>query len=441
MQTILQSYKAQSIIFLFIYLVSMVLSAEAVLSISMIALVVLAVFQLKIDGPKIKITLRDTLRENFEKYRRYTPWLAVSIPFLLVLFSWPWSSDLGYTLERLRIKLPFLVLPFAFASMPALRKREVFTILYFLLVTMSIISVYVLLNFIANFDAEMANLGRGGHLTTPSNHIRFSLMLALTILGGGALWAEGFSLKPTPSQVSTHSPIPNPQSAIRNPLVVGLTLFLFAFIHVLSVRSGLMSLYLALMVLGAWFVFVKKRYLLGLAGIAAVVALPMVAYFTVPSFQAKVNYARWDYLQFQQGIGADYPDAERFTSVLIGLDIGRERPIFGIGAGDLDRAVKEKYASKAYGNYQLRMPHNQFVTIFAGTGLVGLALFLVGFFLPLIYQKNWRNPLFLALHAVIFSSFFVENTIENNFGVSLYLFFLLVGLKYLSHNQPERSFR
>ncbi len=424
MQTILQSYKAQSIIFLFIYLVSMVLSAEFVLSVSMIALVVLAVFQLKIDGPKITVTLRDTLRENFEKYRHYTPWLAVSIPFLLVLFSWPWSSDLGYTLERLRIKLPFLVLPFAFASMPALRKREVFTILYFLLVTMSIISVYVLLNFIAHFDTEMANLGQGGHLTTPSNHIRFSLMVALTILGGGALWVEGFHF-------STKN---------ERWFIGALTVFLFAFIHVLSVRSGLISLYLALLALGAWFVLVKKRYLLGLAGIAAVVALPVAAYFTVPSFKAKVDYARWDYLQFQQGTGADYPDAERFTSVLIGLDIGREHPIFGIGAGDLKRVVEEKYASKVYSNYQLRMPHNQFVTIFAGTGLVGLALFLVGFFQPLFYRKNWRNPLFLALHAVIFSSYFVENTIENNFGVSLYLFFLLVGLKYLgSEKQGDIS--
>jgi hypothetical protein len=53
----------------------------------------------------------------------------------------------------------------------------------------------------------------------------------------------------------------------------------------------------------------------------------------------------------------------------------------------------------------------------------------------LFYRKNWRNPLFLALHAVIFSSFFVENTIENNFGVSLYLFFLLVGVKYMSQEE------
>lgn len=416
LQTFLQSYKAQAVTFLFIWLVSMVLSAEFVLSVSMIALLLLALFQLKIEGPKVSLTLRDTLRQNLRNYWQNKAWLVVTIPFLLVLVSWPWSSDLGYTLERLRIKLPFLVLPFAFASMPPLRKREVCTILYFLLVIMSIISGYVLVNFIANFDAEMANLGRGGHLTTPSNHIRFSLMVALTILGGGALWAEGFHFA---EQKKEHW------------LIGGLTLFLFAFIHILSVRSGLVSLYIALLALGAWFVLVKKRYLLGLLGIAGVAILPIAAYLTVPSFKAKVEYARWDYLQFRQGIGSNYPDAERFTSMQVGIDIGREHPMLGVGAGDLEQAVKRRYEAGQVGDYQYRMPHNQLVTVFAGTGLVGLALFLVGFFFPLFYRKNWRNPLFLALHAVIFSSFFVENTIENNFGVSLYLFFLLVGVKYL----------
>ncbi len=409
----------------------MVLSAEFVLSVSMIALLLLALFQLKIEGPSVRLTLRDSLRENFKKYRQYRAWLAVSVPFLLVLASWPWSGDLGYTLERLRIKLPFLVLPFAFASMPPLRKREVYTILYFLLVIMSIISAYVMVNFIANYDAVMADLGRGGHLPTPSNHIRFSLMLALTILGGIALWVDDFSFQTKKEEVAG-PPIRNPQSTIRNLL----TLFLFAFIHVLSVRSGLISLYIALLALGVWFVLVKKRYLLGLAGIVGVVALPMVAYFTVPSFKAKVNYARWDYLQFKQGTGSDYPDSERFASMKVGLDIGREHLLFGVGAGDLEREVKLRYDTGLAGDYKLKMPHNQLVTIFAGTGAIGLAVFLLGFFYPLFYRKNWRNPLFLALHAVIFSSFFVENTIENNFGVSLYLFFLLVGLNFLSNNRP-----
>ncbi|MBK8562144.1 MAG: O-antigen ligase family protein [Saprospiraceae bacterium] len=448
MQTFLQSYKAQAVTFLFIWLVSMVLSAEFVLSVSMIALLLLALFQLKIEGPSVRLTLRDSLRENFKNYRKYQAWLAVSIPFLLVLVSWIWSNDLGYTLERLRIKLPFLVLPFAFASMPPLRKREVYTILYFLLVIMSIISAYVLVNFIANYDTVMADLGRGGHLPTPSNHIRFSLMLALAILGGGALWVDNFNLKNNEGNTAPPNPhfvipvrnlIRNPQSAIRNPLIAVLTLFLFAFIHVLSVRSGLVSLYIALLALGAWFVLVKKRYLLGLAGIAGVVVLPIIAYFAVPSFKAKVDYARWDYLQFRQGIGSDYPDSERFASMKVGLDIGQDHLLLGVGAGDLKQEVNRRYETGLVGNYKLKMPHNQLVTIFAGTGLVGLAVFIVTFFFPLFYRKNWRNPLFLALHAVIFSSFFVENTIENNFGVSLYLFFLLVGLNFLSNSSESRA--
>jgi O-antigen ligase len=436
LQTFLQSYKAQAVTFLFIWLVSMVLSAEFVLSVSMIALLLLALFQLKIEGPSVRLTLRDNLRENFKHYRQYRAWLAVSIPFLLVLVSWIWSNDLGYTLERLRIKLPFLVLPFAFAAMPPLRKREVYVILYFLLVIMSIISAYVLVNFIANYDAVMADLGRGGHLPTPSNHIRYSLMLALAILGGGVLWFDNFSFKASKEEVPA-PPIRNPQSA--NPLIAFLTLFLFAFIHVLSVRSGLVSLYIALLALGAWFVLVKKRYLLGLAGIAGVVVLPIIAYFAVPSFKAKVDYARWDYLQFRQGIGSDYPDSERFASMKVGLDIGQDHLLLGVGAGDLKQEVNRRYETGLVGSYKLKMPHNQLVTIFAGTGLVGLAVFVAGFFFPLFYRKNWRNPLFLALHAVIFSSFFVENTIENNFGVSLYLFFLLVGLNYLSNSYESRA--
>lgn len=423
MQTLVQSYKAQAIIFLFIWLVSMVLSAEFVLSVSMIALLLLAVFQIKIEGPKVSLALRDALRQNLTTCWAYRAWAMVSIPFLLVLVSSLWSEDVDYTLERLRIKLPFLVLPFAFASMPALRKREIFTILYFLLVMMTVISIYVLINFLVNFHAVMESLGKGGHLPTPSNHIRFSLTLALTIIGGLALWVEKFHIR----------------YPAERYFIGGLTLFLFGFIHILSVRSGVLALYLALLVLSVHYIFTQKKYLAGIAGVLALSALPLIAYQTIPSFKLKVDYARWDYLQFRQGIGGDYPDSERFTSVQVGLKIGNSHPVVGVGAGDLRHEVEKEYQTTLSGRYNLRMPHNQLVTIYAGTGLIGLLLFLVGFFFPLFYRRNYRQPLFLALHAIIFMSFLVENTIENNFGVSLFLFFLLIGLNYLSNGEKPLS--
>ncbi len=426
MQSLLQSYKAQSLILLFIWLVSMVVSAEFVLSISMIALLLLALVELKIEGPNVRLTWRDSLRENFGKYKSYKAWLVVSLPFILVLISAIWSGDGGYTLERLRLKVPYLVLPIAFVSMPALRKRELFTIFYFLLVMMFVLSLYVFINFAVNFSTIMADLGRGGHLPTPSNHIRFSLTLALAITGGLALFVEKFYLKQT----------------FERHLIAGMTLFLFVFIHILSVRSGIVALYLGLFVLGGYYTFAKKKYLIGLTAIAALIALPVAAYFTVPSFKLKVDYSRWDYNQFLQGAGGHYPDSERLISMKIGLDIANANPLFGVGAGDLKQAMEEGYKKEFASKYNFRMPHNQLLSIYAGTGLFGLALFLTGFFYPLFYKKNYRQPLFLAFHAIVFMSFLMENTVENNFGISMYLFFLLIGLNYLSNREqssPERS--
>ena len=413
MQTLLQSYKAQALIFLFIWVVSMVLSAEFVLSVSMIGLLVLALFQLEIEGPQVRVFLRKELKNNFKKYWKYKAWLAASVPFLIVLISALWSSDLNYTLERLRIKLPFLILPFAFASMPPLRKKEILTILYFLLVMMSIISVYVLIDFLVNFDEIMALLGKGGHLPTPSNHIRFSLTLALTIIGGIALWVEKFHFR----------------QPFERYMIGALTLFLFIFIHILSVRSGILALYLGLFVLAVYYVFIKKKYALGLLGMAAIISLPIIAYKTVPSFKLKIDYAVWDYKQFQQGIGGEYPDSERLISMMAGIELGKDNLLFGVGAGDLKREMKNRYENELAGKYNFRMPHNQLISIFAGTGIIGLTIFIGAFLFSLFYKNNFRQPLFLALHAVIFMSFFMENTIENNFGISMYLFFFVGGFE------------
>ena len=425
MQTLLQSYKAQALILLFIWVVSMVLSAEFVLSVSMIGLMVLALFQLEIDGPQVRVFLRKNIKDNFQKYWQYKAWLAVSVPFLIVLISAFWSSDMNYTLERLRIKLPFLILPFAFASMPPLRKNEIFTLLYFLLAMMSIISLYVLTNFLVNFDEIMASLGKGGHLPTPSNHIRFSLTLAFTVIGGFALWMEKFYLR---------------QPFERHAVGI-MTLFLFAFIHILSVRSGILALYLGLWVLAVYYMIIKKKYLLGIFGMVAIISLPVIAYKTIPSFTLKVDYAIWDYKQFQQGKGGDYPDSERLISMKAGLELGKKNMAFGVGAGDLKKEMKNIYGKELSDKYNFRMPHNQLISIFAGTGIIGLIVFIAAFFYPLFYKKNYRQPLFLALHAVVFMSFFMENTIENNFGISMYLLFLLVGLNYLNNHATAEASR
>ena len=415
----MKSYKIQSITFLFLWLVSMILSAEFILSVSMIGLLVLALFQLKFEGPHVRVTWRDTLDKNWRRFKTEKVWWVITISFFIVLFSAVYSSDIDYTLERLRIKLPFLVLPFAFLSMPRLTKKECYAIVYFLLFLMFITCCYVGMNFLADFENIIDLIGRGQPVPTPSNHIRFSLTLALSIIGGVALWWDGFYFA----------------SKNERYLIGGMTLFLFAFIHILSVRSGILALYLGLFMVGIHQAIVSKKYWLILVTIFGLAAVPFVAYQLFPSFQKKVAYAEWDFMQYQQGIGGNYSDSERITSLIVGLEIGNAHPILGVGAGDLKQEVQSVYAEKFNDQYSYRKPHNQFLSYYAGTGIVGVLLFSFAFFFPLFYQKNYRNPLFLALHAIIFMSFMMENTVENNFGISLYLFFLLMGVNYLNGDE------
>lgn len=394
-----------------VWMVCMVFSHEFVLSQAMILLVALALFERRPGFPWLR--LRRTFRENTGRWWRYTPNLMIAVPFLLVLVSALWSSDFSYTLERLRIKLPFLALPWAFTAIPRFSRKELRFILYFLIGMMALACVYVGVNYLLNFDEINQLIGMGKAIPTPSNHIRFSLVLCFAILSGLYLFREG--------------------EVLRYPwerrLLLGVTVFLFVFIHMLSVRSGLLAMYAALFVWVLRYVVLTRRWAVAAASAGLLLLLQAAAYQIFPSLRAKLAYARWDILQHQQGTGGNYSDSDRLISLEVGWKVVEKAPIFGVGAGDLKREVMEEYTAGNYEEAQIhKMPHNQFLTIFAGTGIAGLAVFLIGFFHPLLYRKNYRDFLFLGLYVVVFLSFMMENTIENNFGVSFFLLFLLLGL-------------
>lgn len=417
MKILLESYKAQVILLSMVWMVSMVFSHEFVLSQTMILLVALALFERRPGFPWLRF--RRGLRENTIAWWRYTPNLMIAIPFLLVLVSGLWSSDFFYTLERLRIKLPFLVLPWAFAGIPRFSRKEYRFVLYFLTGMMATACLYVGFNYLLNFDQINQLIGMGKTIPTPSNHIRFSLVLCFAILSGIYLFREGAVLR---------------YSWERRVLLV-VTVFLFVFIHMLSVRSGLLALYAALFVWLLRYVILTRKWAVAAVAAGLLILLPAAAYQVFPSLRAKIAYSRWDILQHRQGTGANYSDSDRLTSLEVGWKVVKEAPVFGVGAGDLKREVTEEYVEGNFAEAQIqKMPHNQFLTILAGTGIAGLAVFLAGFFHPLFYQRNYRDFLFLGLYAVVFLSFMMENTIENNFGVSFFLLFLLLGLNQL---KPE----
>ena len=108
----------------------------------------------------------------------------------------------------------------------------------------------------------------------------------------------------------------------------------------------------------------------------------------------------------------------------------------GVGAGDLPRETA-RLVNQYFPKYleTPKMPHNQFLYILAGTGLLGLSLSLLAFYYPLWLNRYRRYYLFATFQVMVFVSFLVEYTIETAMGVAWYLFYTLFFMKMAEQDQ------
>ena len=219
-----------------------------------------------------------------------------------------------------------------------------------------------------------------------------------------------------------------------------MTAFLFLFIHVLAVRSGLAVLYAAILLLTIQYIIRSRKYWIGLVVLGGLTLLPILAYQLVPSFQNKIKYMRYDRLMHDRGEGAGlYSDSDRLLSIQIGWRLFLENPIWGVGAGDLRKEVNTIYEQEFPDIEIKKKPHNQYVSVLAGSGIVGFLVFLVACFYPLIYRKNYKHFLLYGSMVILLISFLVENTIENSNGIGIYILFVFISLKYIRESKalPE----
>ncbi len=353
--------------------------------------------------------------DNLTKCIKNRSFLALTIPFFIVVLSGFWSDNLPYWLSRVQLRLPFFLFPFAFSQMPPLSKRQFQSLLFAFTIVISANILLVLTNYSLHFEVITTKLGQGIAMPFLKEHITFSVMAALACLIGFELWQSSFFIK----------------YKWETNLIAFSSLFLFITLHIIAVRTGLIALYLCLILRGGIFIFQSRRYIVGIALILVLALIPYLSYQFLPSFQQRVHYAIWDIEQYEIGNPAAKSDSERLVSLNIGSQIFLENKIIGVGFGDIEQEMNRRYEQN-FPELEPKLPHNQWVLTAMGLGIVGLVVSLIAFIIPLLERQRYKDFIFTSLHILIFVYCMTDIPFEGTFSLSFYVFFVCLFL-----NQSE----
>lgn len=376
----------------------------------------------------IAFTAISLIHPDFKKHIRHffaTPLLwGMSLLFFLPLISGFWSEDKNEWLEIIRIKLPLLLLPLAFAGPIHFTKRLWEWLAYIFIVIVSAASIWSMFHYINNISAANEGYLRAKTIITPleNDHIRFSWLISVAAL------LSGWLLKTKSKENKTVA------------LVFAFILvWLVIFLHILAARTGLISFYIMLAAAALWFIIKKEIPMVigrqyGIAMLIILIALPVIAYLSLPTFHNRVKYFLYDMEYFKKTNylpGAN--DAVRVISLKAGWAVMNKQPVTGIGFGDVLSETKKWYdknlpqmleADKIY-------PSSEWLIYGTGCGWPGILLFSFVMIIP-FWVKTGNRLLWWLLNATVAFGFLFDIGLEVQFGVFIYSFIILWWWKWLN---------
>ena len=406
-------------VLLFIICFVGLLFSKILLSLCLLALLPLALLDIQ-WLPTFSIRPRLRLGTLFQVYRSHPPYWAIGLMLLVVLATALYAGTSDYWFDRVRIKAPLLIAPILLAMIPPLCKRQLQTWMLGIIGIGVVSLIGFLINYAIHAEEIIEGLKMGQAIPVIISHIRYNLFIVFCM--SCALWLcyEG-------------APSRNWQIFSGAAAV-----FFMIGLHILSVRSGLLAAYLVLLLALIYLVIDSKKYWMGIAGLLALILLPLIAIKVSPTLEARMGYAKYDLEQYLKGNVEDNSDGARIRSLKIGWETFQENKWLGTGVAKFRSTIKDKYSRNYPDQVEKKLPHNQYLSVLASTGIIGCSITFFGFLLPLFFRRQFTFYPLAALYLVIMTSMLFENTLETTVGLNLFLLPALMLLNYLS-GRPARS--
>lgn len=349
---------------------------------------------------------------------------GLSLLFFIPFISGLWSDDLQEWADIIRIKLPLLILPLAFAGSWQLQEKQWKMLALFFLLLVFAGTCWSAAQYLADTGAVNAAYLKAKSIPSPleNDHIRFSWLVAAAILCGMLL----LSMK---------------QSRGMQVFLWAMIAWFAAYLHLLSARTGLLCFYIILFFYVLWQVWRKRRSAKAWAALAALFLLPFLSLLLLPTFQNRLRYIRYDLSYARSGAylpGAN--DGSRLLSLKAGWEGLKKEPL-GTGAGDVFNEANKWYETQVPGMLpgDRLYPSSEWLIYGRTAGWPGLILFTAVMLLPFFYGPSRHRFYWMTLNAIAAASFIFDIGLEVQFGVFIYAFTVLWWWKWLNQNPSSES--
>lgn len=349
----------------------------------------------------VAVLLCQPLAQTVENVRKRPLAFLFMGTYLLYVLAMAYTENTAFGMRDLTYKLSLLVFPLALAAMPRLSQQKM-KIAGFVFVGACFAAAISALG-ISSFRVQFDYLPRYIELSVFMHPGYFSAYLNLCFV-------LLFFLLKSPARK-------------RSVGLYAAAIFIVLFNLLLESKMGIITNIILLFLMIFQSRRLSRKLILIAAGTTAII-------FVVVLSQVSSVMSRFENLA--QVLDAVHipKDSNESTALRIliwdqALKVFKEHPWIGVGTGDTKDVMVEQYRKNGIVHaYELRLnAHNQYLEWLLTFGIIGTAVWLLAFAIPIREAVRQRNPLYLYFTLIILLAFVAESFLEREAGIVFYSFF------------------
>lgn len=353
-------------------------------------------------------------------------WILPVLAGLQALVQFVHGQQEGWE-QKIMLRLPLLAFPLVISVWRNQRINSAF------ITAMALVHCWLagasVLNYAAHFRFlnQMVLESKPLPLFSQVYHIEFSIMLAVFSLSGL------FELVRRGSEIRVN---------LWLQLLFAATVLNVIFLHVLSVRSGMLAFW-AGAVAGLWLTGpIGGRKLVRI--IILIVAMLISVAVLTPSIRNRVVNTLDDLRTVRTGGDVnDKSFGRRWEAWKTGLEVVKNRPLAGVGLCGVEAALQAQFNATGSSLHPTNriMPHNQWLDFTLQSGIPAGILYLLFFIMAGFRALRERLPFFAGVLFAIMLSGMFESLLERQAGVITALVGLTLSAMHREYEKNERFFR